>query len=227
MDILSYGPRHGISDSTRPIFNYWKGKYSYGTPTANLNAFLNFYTDKERHMFRVDGEVERTYKIYLPPGQLTAGYAVDACWDAPTKTPVTDPLNDFPISANQPEPYFYRYVVNNDKPIDFKPCCGAPQDCSELRHEIGKWYGVINDAATISFQDYPDWKIKTDSNMEMCEQTTPEGIYWMSPTLRFVTNYFPEDGNYRGVAVTIGYKDHHGIPIDIAYTVFDFTIDLQ
>jgi hypothetical protein len=61
------------SGSSLPIFNYWPGKYSNGTPTANLNAFLNFYTDEQRHMFRVSGKVDRTYHIWLPPGPLTMG----------------------------------------------------------------------------------------------------------------------------------------------------------
>jgi len=216
-----------ISGSTMPIFNYWKGKYSFGTPSANINAFINFYTDEERHMFRVDGTVERTYKLFLPPGPLVAGYAVDACWEPPTVTPVTDPLNDFPISANQPEPYFYRYVLNNDEPITFEPCCGAPDDCSDLRHEYSKWYGDVNNAATISFSDYPGWNIKSDNGMNPCDQIPPNSIVWLHPTLRFVTNYYPQDGNYRGVAVSFWKPSPSSKAFDLAYTVFDFTIDLE
>jgi hypothetical protein len=44
------------SGSTQPILNYWPGKYSIGTPTANINAYLNFYTDENRHMFTNYGQ---------------------------------------------------------------------------------------------------------------------------------------------------------------------------
>ena len=75
------------TESELPMFSYYHGNYSSGNPTSKLNAFLNFYTDEERHMFRVNGAVERTYKIYLPPGPVAAGYAIDACWEPPDVMP--------------------------------------------------------------------------------------------------------------------------------------------
>jgi len=133
-----------VSESKLPIFNYWPGKYSMGVPTANLNGFKNFYTHEQRHMFTTDGLVQRTYNIWLPPGEpVVAGYAVEACWAPPTKTPVTDPLNDFPLSANQPEPYLFNLILNNNMTITESPCCGGDfQDCSRTRVECARWDGV-------------------------------------------------------------------------------------
>jgi hypothetical protein len=132
------------SGSDMPIFNYWPGKFSVGTPTANLNGFKNFYTSEERHMFAVDSSVERTYTVWLPFGKpIVAGYAVEACWEPATKQPVTDPLNDFPYSANQPEPYLFNLIVNNGNPITDDSCCGKnPLDCSDIRFEYASWGGI-------------------------------------------------------------------------------------
>jgi hypothetical protein len=132
------------SGSDMPIFNYYQGRYSKGMPTANLNGYRNFYTDEERHMFRHDGSVTGVYRLWLPPGEpIVAGYAVEACWEPPIRTPVTNPLEDFPVSANQTEPYLFNYVVNNGETIT-EPCCGQElQDCSNYRVELARWDGVI------------------------------------------------------------------------------------
>ena len=96
------GTRGTETGSDKPIYNYSPGKYSNGTPRANINGYLNFYTEN-RHMFSCNKSVTRVYHIWLPPGQpVVAGYAVDACWEPATVTPVKDPIADFPVSANQP-----------------------------------------------------------------------------------------------------------------------------
>ena len=51
------------SGQTDPIFNYYHGKYANGLPNANLNAYMDFYTDEARHMFRVNESVERVYPV--------------------------------------------------------------------------------------------------------------------------------------------------------------------
>jgi len=132
--------------NTEPIFNYWEGKYASGTPTAHVNAFKNFYTDEARHMFRDNGTVQKTYHIFLPEGEtVVAGYAVEACWEPPLNMPVTNPITDFPITANQPEAYHFQFIINNDEPItNGSDCCGdngdPPFDCSTLRTELAFWY---------------------------------------------------------------------------------------
>jgi hypothetical protein len=166
------------SGSDKPIYNYYAGKYSHGTPTANINGFLNFFSDEERHMFREGQSVERVYHIWLPPGPVEAGYAVDACWEPPTVTPVTDPVNDFPYSANQPEMYRFKVVLNDGKPFD-KACCTGGS-VYNARAEYGYWYimppfkpeniwvGIWDE--TMSF-------FKTGYNTEQCN-TPPEHPDW-------------------------------------------------
>jgi hypothetical protein len=134
------------SGSDKPIFNYWAGKYSSGTPTANINGFLYFYSNEERHMFQCDESVSRTYHISLPPGPVVAGYAVEACWEPPLVNPVVNPVTDFPITANQPECYRLKVVVNDGEPItedDYDNCCnygGFPASVHGVRLELDYWY---------------------------------------------------------------------------------------
>jgi len=104
-------------DSQWPITRYYPGRLSVGTPTATINAYRDFYTDEERHLFRAGGIVTRTYRIQTQPGPMVVGYAVDACWEPPIVTPVIDPLADFPPSANCPEPYHFEVNINDGKPV--------------------------------------------------------------------------------------------------------------
>jgi hypothetical protein len=126
--------------SSRPILNYWPGRWSNGTPTAHINAYLNFYSHEERHMFAHDRSVTRTYHIWLPPEPIVAGYAVEACWEPATVMPVTNPDTDFPVTANQPEAYLFEVVVNNGNPItDCEDCCTS-EDCEKYRWHFNEWY---------------------------------------------------------------------------------------
>jgi len=125
----------------QPIFNYWEGRYAKGTPTANVNGYLNFYSHEERHMFAHDASVSRTYHIWLPPGPIVAGYAVEACWEPPLVKPVTNPVEDFPITANQPEAYRFKIVINDGNPVTDPWCCNTGQSTvHEARAEIYLWY---------------------------------------------------------------------------------------
>ena len=213
------------SGSDMPIFNYWPGKYTMGSPTSNINAFLNFYTNEERHMFSVDGQVERTYHIHLPPGPVVAGYAIDACWLPPDVMPVTNPVDDFPVSANQEEPYYFRYVVNNDEPITHEPCCGFELDCTDLRIEFSDWYGETPRHLKVSFPPPPQWYMQTDNNDSDCDCEMPPNVHYLTPYIRSITTWYPEDGNYRGVAVLNHY--HLGNHDSISYDIFDYVIDLE
>jgi len=127
------------SGSTKPIFNYMEGKYTSGSPTANINGYLNFYNVEDRHIFEHNATVYRTYHIWLPPGPVTAGYAVEACWEPATNTPVTNPVEDFPISANQPEAYHFNIVINDGNPVT-EHCCGYTGSVYEARGERYMWY---------------------------------------------------------------------------------------
>jgi hypothetical protein len=213
------------SGSSNPLLSYWPGKYSSGTPTANLNAFLNFYTDEDRHMFTCNGIVSRTYHIYLPPGPLVAGYAVEACWVAPEKTPVTDPASDFPFSANQDEPYHFDLVINNNEPITHHPCCGFDQDdeCKDMHVEVLQWGGV---SVSILVTQMPPPDYGQGHNLQDdCQEDDPPHWYGIDP---LECSFYP-DGYYRGVVVVErGYDENWQIVRDrIAYDLFDWTVDLE
>jgi len=216
-------------DSTMPIFNYYHGKYANGTPTANINAYLNFYTDEDRHMFQVDGGVSRTYHISLPPGPVTAGYAVEACWQPPTVSPVTDPANDFPITANQEEPYYFRYIINYDEPItEHELPVEDPDDCAHFMYEWKQWHGREPAGATQTWPYYnvSDWVIDPTSLCNECETVSGsdlvrkygEGVY------NLYYKSAGQSGKFRGVTVVF-YYHWTGEFHSIVYDVFDFELD--
>jgi hypothetical protein len=177
--------------------------------------------------------VTRDYHIYLPPGPLTAGYAVEACWEPPTTTPVIDPANDFPISANQDEPYHFRVVVNNGQPITHNPCCGTStaDPCSDLWFEAEQWGGfTINAMCTWMpephLQGIPPYILPCDPDAGKYGMegglgfTWPKGSHFGDPS-----DGYP-DGTYRSYAVVFR---RLGTPEDCfrdqyAFTVFDATV---
>ncbi len=214
---LRWSPSYD-SGLPQPIFNYWEGKYATGVPTANLNAYKDFYTNENRHIFAHYGEATRTYRIWLPPGEaVVAGYAVEACWELPVKMPVTDPINDFPSTANQPEAYSFYYNVNNGEPITDPDCCGDLYDPSTAYMYSKQWGG--HTATHFAFHS---------------DYSNEDGVYWNPcgdewPDMYCVHEFhavnFP-DGDYIGIAL-----NYHLPPYDprdeIAYSVFEFTIDLE
>ncbi len=131
----------------QPIFNYWEGKYAFGgTPTANMNAFLNYYSNEERHMLESGATVSHTFHISLPSGPWRAGYALDVSWEIPTVMPVTNPVDDFPITANQPEMYRFKLIYNDGEVITHPQCCNKTgATIYEGRVELDLWY-VLPDA---------------------------------------------------------------------------------
>jgi hypothetical protein len=206
------------SGQSEPIFNYYEGKYASGIPNANVNAFINFYTDENRHMFSTNGIVSKTYKIWLPPGEpVVAGYAVEACWEPPLVTPVTDPINDFPSTANQPEAYKFYYNLNNGEVITDPECCGFLYDPSEGYMFSKQWGGHT----AIMFAIFSEYYYLYGGNWPPCGDEWPD---------QYCTHLFPAenfpDGDYIGVAVNFG---NPGPPygLQTAYTVFEFSIDLE
>jgi hypothetical protein len=213
--------------SSMPMFNYWPGKYSHGTPTANLNAFLNFNTDEERHIFRVGQSVERTYHIWLPPGPVVSGYAVEACWVPPTVTPVKNPLNDFPFSANQPEPYYFHSVCNNNEVITHINCCGSTDGCDTFWIDAKQWYGDGMTHYLVSASK-PWWNVLI-LNCGPCSyhpDVPPPNDYSLFVSIVGVTDMYPENGTYRTVAVVA--RSPYGKKPEVwAYDVFDCVIDIK
>jgi len=202
------------SGSSLPVLNYWKGRYASGVPDADLNAFLNFYSEEERHIFMTNSFVERTYRIWLPPGKpIVAGYAVEACWEPPTVTPVTNPIEDFPFSANQPEAYYFRYVVNNGEEItDCDDWPVFPYDCDYMYIELCQWGGIRSDG----FRRFePDggggWYLKD------CDPPIENRFATAQMTACEYGN-----GTFRGVCLNFWFDGYFN---DIAYTVFDWTVN--
>jgi len=203
----------------QPIFNYWRGRHASGTPTANLNAYLDFYTHEARHMFADYGSVSRTYHVWLPPGPVVAAYAVEACWEPPTKKPVTNPIVDFPLSANQSEPYKFYFDLNNGEPITEPGCCGDKYDPSQAYMYSKQWGGHT----AKHFASFSDYHHGSGGWWPPCGDEWPD-MYCAS---LFNADNFP-DGDYIGVAVNFrGVFDPEPKQIEIAYTVFEFTIDLE
>jgi len=214
---LRWSPSYD-SGQTQPIFNYWEGKYARGKPTANVNAYLNFYNHENRHMFSCSGVVSRTYHIWLPPGQpITAGYAVDACWEPPLVTPVTNPADDFPSTANQPEAYQFYFNLNNGQTITDPDCCGFNHDPSE-GYMFSKQWG---DHTAVAFAIYSQYYYNNGSIWLQCGDQWPD-CYCND---NFYAANFP-DGDYIGLAINYG---NDGLPHKTltSYTVFEFTIDLE
>jgi hypothetical protein len=60
-------------------------------------------------MFLVTDIITCEYHFALPPGPFNFGYAVNASWWEPTKTPVVDPAADFPREANAEDPWLIEY----------------------------------------------------------------------------------------------------------------------
>ncbi|HEX9744178.1 MAG TPA: hypothetical protein VGB30_02020 [bacterium] len=87
---------------------FYKGKLaSDDIPFNILNPFISYSSPlpNPRNLFRPGEKITETFSIYNPDGgKISFGYAIDASWVPPTTTPVTDPENDFPVSANSPEP---------------------------------------------------------------------------------------------------------------------------
>jgi len=88
---------------------YMKGKFaSTALPDAQLNGFIRHNSDSPsntRNVFMAGDAVTRTYEIDMPDGAFIFGYAVDANWAPPDVPTVTDPITDFPLDANCPEPW--------------------------------------------------------------------------------------------------------------------------
>ena len=98
---------------------YIAGNFStIAMPNATLNGFRRFESyipDNSRNVFLVNTFSERAFKFKFPDDPvITLGYAFDASWEPPTVFPVTDPINDFPISANCPEPW--KIEIHNTVP---------------------------------------------------------------------------------------------------------------
>jgi hypothetical protein len=91
------------------FLTYYKGKFATPSiPNADLNGFIRHITNSPsntRNALYPADSVTQMYSLALPSGPFVFGYAVDASWDIPTADPVTDPMTQFPVTANCLEPW--------------------------------------------------------------------------------------------------------------------------
>ncbi len=102
-----FNPTEFPEDSDKlKVLKYTRGKMAADEPfTSTLNPYIAFNTDQPRRVFPSSSGSFVDVRLRVPDGPLELGYVVDACWMPPSVTPVTDPVEDFPPSANCPEPY--------------------------------------------------------------------------------------------------------------------------
>ena len=90
------------------LFGYLIGQYAsadeYFIP-GNLHPFIEYSSDPKNRVFVPNQSVVRQFDFALYPLPFSIAYAVDVSWDLPINEPVTNVWEDFPISANCPEPY--------------------------------------------------------------------------------------------------------------------------
>ena len=95
---------------------YYIGNFSSpAIPSADINGFKYYTSDdpaNNRNAFYGGSSDIQTFSLKLPTGPFALGYAVDANWWIPIETPVDDPLTDFDLNANCPEPW--KIVVSGD-----------------------------------------------------------------------------------------------------------------
>ena len=155
---------------------------------------------------------------------------MEACWVPPDVIPVTDPQNDFPPSANQPELYHFRIVVNNNEPITTSGCCGFDGDdpCEDLYLEFLQWDELVMHTICKVYippgsgpggfapsGSVPFWELYpcTVSNSE-----------WYSLWGSDYSDYHP-NGLYRAHAI---FFIDEGLfnKREVAWTIYDFTVDI-
>ncbi len=122
-------------------------------------------SDNGRAVFRAGSSNTRRYRLRFPMDpwpQVIYGYAIDTAWDYPDPNPPMETPDDFPISANQPEPFYVATsVVMNTLYFD-EEAVGGGVGGGMLELEIGvsDWqglqYGNIADEVSSVYVFAPD-----------------------------------------------------------------------
>jgi thiol-disulfide isomerase/thioredoxin len=98
-----------ISPAQSAVVNGYKLYADNLTADAQISA-LN---TGSRALFSAGATNTRKFAISLKSG-LKFNYAVDASWAAPTPNPPVNVPGDFPLQANQPEPYMIQVIETNN-----------------------------------------------------------------------------------------------------------------
>ena len=133
--------------------------------------------------------------------------------------------DDFPMNANQPEPYDFRLIINNNEPIVNDDCCGFAYDCTDFRVEQRDWYGPLQDDMIIAFDEHDNWHMHPKGNIALCDEPEP-GYYWQKPTdIYIIIVHDWQEGKYRGIACMSITELPQFITHSHVYTVFDYVIE--
>jgi hypothetical protein len=95
----------------------------------------------------------RRYEIAYDPGSLYFNYAIDANWDAPD---MSDPEivipDDFPMSANRPEPYWLE-IQDMTNSLSYSTVTGEASGTLSFNIKIWDWFDANHDLACAYSQD--------------------------------------------------------------------------
>ena len=127
---------------------YMSGRWSTLTPpNATLNAYMRFESEIDgntRNAFIAGTYDTVYYDIDKPDGPFVFGYAVDACWERPINSPVTDPMTDFGPGASSEEPWQIR-IIDPGTSEGLNACGGE----ETLLIEVYDWQGKSSHFAPI------------------------------------------------------------------------------
>ena len=108
MPILAYKDGlFGTPDETAQFASTLNG-YKYFADGLALTDFAWQLPPATRGMFGAGNYNSRRYKFDVEGPELVFNYAVDASWALPNNIPPISVPGDFPVKANQPEPYAFK-----------------------------------------------------------------------------------------------------------------------
>ena len=148
------------------VFGYTGGNIATAAPgalTATVNPYKYFAdilgpiagieyvsdepldSDEGRGVFTAGSANTRRYEIRFPvdPGpQIVFGYAIDCSWDLPSPNPPGEVPDDFPIEANQPEPYRIA-VIPTANSLYYDNESGTGGGILKLQINVHDWQGQV------------------------------------------------------------------------------------
>jgi hypothetical protein len=137
---------------------------------------------------------------------------------------VTNPIADFPASANQPEAYYANWVINNGEPIKYESHCCGPNDCQHYRINIKQWGGITTDYAMI-FDPFPELQFYTGEEWLVPCDPPQDGVLAAFDGQLGAGNDSPP-GKYQ-VLYALGHMaddPYSQLLQNISFTVVEFTI---
>ncbi len=148
-----FGYEHGYLANQPPyILNAQVNPYKYFADILDATTDLSeLYSvplddDQGRGVFSAGASNTRRYRIQFPldPGpEIRYGYAIDASWAAPSPNPPSEIPDDFPIEANQPEPYIVDLKVTKNS-LFYDTESGNSGGVLRLMTTIHDWQGQLN-----------------------------------------------------------------------------------